>query len=229
LYSFIALIITGFIGFISTIPGEDIEELSAKTLLKSNFVHFQNIDERIFTKYRIGLETEKVDVIVMGSSRLMQLGTNSFDKSTLNLSVSGASVEDFVAIIPESVNKFKPSIVYIGADPWIFNKNSKQNRWISIKDMFEFWKKNINEDNIESKLFQKSPSFNFNENRFTSLFIKLNLNNNQINGEMESISKKGKDGLCVYDKYYSNKSQDEIRNNFLNAKNGSIFQFPSNF
>jgi len=230
LYSFIFLAIIGFIGFISTIPSNKIEELSARTLLKSKYIYFQNIDERKFTKFRIAIENDKADVIVMGSSRLMQLGSKSFGKSTLNLSVSGASVEDLVAFIPESINKFKPSVVYIGADPWIFNKNSKQDRWTSVKDMYEFWKKKINEKNSESTFFQNYPNIITNENRFTSIYNKLNLNNEEINGEVGNISKKSRDGLCIYDKNYSSKSQEIIRRGFLNNLSYAMndFKFDSN-
>ena len=229
-YSFIFLAITGLIGFISTIPGKNMEELSARTLLKSNYIYFQNIDERKFTKYRIALENEKVDVIVMGSSRLMQLGSKSFGKSALNLSVSGASVEDLVAFLPESINKFKPSVVYIGADPWIFNKNSKQDRWTSVKDMYEFWKKKINEKNSDSTFIQNSPNIITNKNRITSIYNNFNLNNEEINGEVGSISKKSKDGSCIYDKSYSSQSQENIRRGFLNNLSYAMndFKFDSN-
>lgn len=230
LFSFISLLITGFIGFISTLPGKNLEELSAMTLLKSKYIYFQNMDERKFTKNRILFENKKVDVIVMGSSRLMQLDSNSFSKSTLNLSVSGASVEDLVAFIPESVNKFSPSVVYIGADPWIFNKNSEQNRWISVKDMYEFWREKINDKNLDVALFQNSLNHSLYENPFSSFYHKLNLKDEQVNGKNESISKKSKDGLCIYDKIYSNQSQEEIRRNFLSNLSYSMnnFEFDNN-
>jgi hypothetical protein len=151
----------------------------------------------------------------MGSSRLMQLGSNSFKKPTLNLSVSGASVEDLVAFIPESVNKFNASVVYIGADPCLFNKNSEQTRFTSVNDMYSFWKKKILENNQKSILFTDSYNYQVNENWLQSVYSNFNsLKNNQIDGVAESISKKAKDGLLIYNKIYANQNLSEIRKNF---------------
>ena len=143
LYSIISLLIVVFLGYLTVIASKNIEAFYAKNLSKSKYIYFENMDERKFTQYRIAYEQGKVDIIVMGSSRLMQLGSNSFKRPTLNLSVSGASVEDLVAFIPESVNKFKASVVYIGADPWLFNKKSGQTRFTSVNNMYSFWKKKI--------------------------------------------------------------------------------------
>jgi hypothetical protein len=151
----------------------------------------------------------------MGSSRLMQLGSNSFKKSTLNLSVSGASVEDYVAFIPESVNKFKASEVYIGADPWLFNKNSEQTRWTSVINMYSFWQNKILEHNQASVLFIDSNNHKVNENFLNSIYSSLNFFNNvEIDSVAENISKKSNDGLIIYDKKSSSQRLSEIRKNF---------------
>jgi hypothetical protein len=143
------------------------------------------------------------------------LGSNSFKRPTLNLSVSGASVEDLVAFIPESVNKFKASVVYIGADPWLFNKKSEQTRFTSVNDMYSFWKKKIQENNQKSILFTDSYNYQVNENWLQSVYSNFNLhNNNQIDGVAESISKKANDGLHIYNKNYANQNLSEIRKNF---------------
>ena len=215
LYSIISLLIVIFLGYLTIIASKDLEAFNAKNLSKSKFIYFQNMDERKFTQNRLVYEHEKVDVIVMGSSRLMQLGSNSFRKSTLNLSVSGASVEDFVAFIPESVTKFKASVVYIGADPWLFNKNSEQTRWTSVIDMYTFWQKKILEKNHSSALFLDSYNYKVNENWLQSFYSNFNLfNNMKIDGVAESISKKANDGLHIYNKNYANQSLPEIRKNF---------------
>jgi peptidoglycan/LPS O-acetylase OafA/YrhL len=215
LYSIISLLIVVFLGFLLITASQNIESFNAKNLSKSKYIYFQNMDERKFTQYRIAYEQGKVDIIVMGSSRLMQLGSNSFKRPTLNLSVSGASVEDLVAFIPESVNKFKASVVYIGADPWLFNKKSEQTRFTSVNDMYSFWKKKIQENNQKSILFTDSYNYRVNENWLQSVYINFNLfKNNQIDGVAESISKKANDGLHIYNKNYANQNLLEIRKNF---------------
>ena len=94
------------------------------------------MDERIFTKERIIYENNNPQVLVVGSSRIMQLGENELKKNTLNLSVSGASIEDNIAIIEMALEKFNPEIIYLGADPWLFNVNNNQNRWKSLKSEY---------------------------------------------------------------------------------------------
>ena len=218
IYSIISLLIVVFLGYLTITASKNIEAFNAKNLSKSKYIYFQNMDERKFTQYRITYEQDKVDIIVMGSSRLMQLGSNSFKRPTLNLSVSGASVEDLIAFIPESVNKFKASVVYIGADPWLFNKNSEQTRYTSVNDMYLFWKKKILENNQKSILFTDSYNQQVNENWLQSVYSNFNLlKNNQIDGVAESISKKANDGLHIYDKNYANQNLSEIRKNFLRS------------
>jgi peptidoglycan/LPS O-acetylase OafA/YrhL len=217
LYSIISFLIVLFLGFITLYASKDEEAFSAKKLSISKYIYFQNMDERKFTQYRLVYEQEKVDVIVMGSSRLMQLGANSFRKPTLNLSVSGASVEDYVAFIPESVSKFKASVVYMGADPWLFNKNSEQTRWTSVINMYSFWQKKILDCNHESGLFLDFNNYKVNENWLNSIYSNYNfLNHVQIDSVPEHITKKSKDGLIIYENKFGNKSLSEIKKQFPN-------------
>ena len=67
----------------------------------------------------------------------MQIGKNSFSKHSLNLGVSGATVEDHVALLDLATTKFNPKTLIIGTDPWIFNSASGQKRWQSLKTEYE--------------------------------------------------------------------------------------------
>ena len=44
----------------------------------------------------------------------------------LNLSVSGASIEDQIAITEMALEKFNPQKIILSADPWLFNKKNNQ-------------------------------------------------------------------------------------------------------
>lgn len=78
-------------------------------------------------------ETIKPEAIAIGSSRIMQASSKETNLDLLNLSVSGASIEDLIAIWELSSSKFNPAYVILGADPWIFNANSGQSRWKSLE------------------------------------------------------------------------------------------------
>ena len=68
----------------------------AKLLVNKNAVYATKMDERQFIKNRIIYENLKPKVLVIGSSRIMQISNDNFNKQTLNLGVSGACVEDHI-------------------------------------------------------------------------------------------------------------------------------------
>lgn len=110
------------------------EAKMAKALSTANVIYVSNMDERRFIKFRIEYENLSPKAIVLGSSRIMQIGANNYEKNTLNLGVSGASIEDDIAIANMAVNKFNPTTIFIAADPWLFNLKSGQLGWKSINN-----------------------------------------------------------------------------------------------
>ena len=98
-----------------------------------------NMDERKFIQARVNLESSQFDpnTIIVGSSRVMQLGNHLLDKNVLNLGVSGATIEDQVAILDIATKKFNPNTLIIGADPWVFNDASGQTRWQTLSEEYQ--------------------------------------------------------------------------------------------
>ena len=104
-----------------------------------------NIDERIFRKKQIEYLKNDVEYVAIGSSRTMQLRKNMFLNDGINnfqnYSVSGASIEDYIALIQVHKNKFGelPKNLILGLDSWIFNKNNGQTRYTSLsKEYYHF-------------------------------------------------------------------------------------------
>lgn len=121
----------------------------AKSLVNGQMIAgLKNYDERILQKLVIQNLQTKNNVIVLGSSRSMKLkrdyipckGTEFF-----NHSVSGASLEDYIAIIGvyEKTYGYIPSTIILGIDPWIFNKNNGLFRWKSLEAFYHFEKNKI--------------------------------------------------------------------------------------
>jgi hypothetical protein len=104
----------------------------AKSLSSAAAVYSSNMDERQFIKFRIQFESLNPNAIVLGSSRIMQIGELNYNNKIINLGVSGASIEDDIAIADIATKKFKPSTIFIGLDPWLFNSQSGQERWKSL-------------------------------------------------------------------------------------------------
>jgi hypothetical protein len=117
---------------------EGIAKIFAKGL---NVANASNYDERLLQKHYIAADKNPKRIIVLGSSRAMQidmgnLGSNVF----FNHSVSGATIEDFFSICEmyEKRNKL-PDTLILSLDPWLLNKNNDQVRWQSLrKDALAF-------------------------------------------------------------------------------------------
>jgi len=81
---------------------------------------------RIFTRYLIDGFSSKKEIVVLGSSRTMELGAPDFPGRTFyNNSMGSAGLEDTMAVYwLYRTRKLLPGTVIISLDPWLFNKNS---------------------------------------------------------------------------------------------------------
>ena len=164
------------------------------------------MDERKFIKNRIIYENLKPKVLVIGSSRIMQISNDNFNKQILNLAVSGASVEDHIAITLMALEKFNVDTILLGADPWLFNDFANQLRWKSISEEYKISLKNIqlrskDYDIIQNKNYREKYLFHefFFEKLYSFLNIRkldLELKENQINNLSKQVILR--DGKRVY-------------------------------
>lgn len=115
------------------------ENKVAKILLSGrNAVNVDNYDERLLQKHYITGLRSAPEIIVLGSSRSMQIGKNLFPgKTFFNHSVSGASMEDYYSIYAMYRNRhILPSTVILSIDPWVLNRNHGQRRWMSVQEFY---------------------------------------------------------------------------------------------
>jgi peptidoglycan/LPS O-acetylase OafA/YrhL len=213
----------------------------AKLLSQNTAIFGFSMDERIFIKNRINYENYNPQILVIGSSRLMQLGENELKKKTLNLSVSGASIEDQFAITEMALEKFNPTIIYLGADPWLFNEYNNQKRWKSLKLEYYVAFANINAWISETKKinFNKKKVVNkenkvdrltFSENFIEKIYNIVNIKSNFILPENFSNEQNRtlilRDGKRIYSTKYKNEKKEAeiIRYSMYNYK-FSVNQF----
>jgi len=124
--------------------GEEYERGIAEILLTgTNVANMSDYNERLLQKFYISGLTQPKDIIVLGSSRSMQLSSSLFPGRTFfNNSVSGASIEDYLAIDELYEQRhIRPSMVILGLDPWILNRNNDQTRWKSLEKEYWAWLK----------------------------------------------------------------------------------------
>ncbi len=196
-------------GVISSRTDFDRESTMARELVNSPAIYASNMNERKFIRSRIEYESSAASIIILGSSRTMQIGTHIANNEVLNFGVSGASVEDDVAIWHLASKKFNPKSVLVSGDPWLFNANSGQNRWRTLE--FEY-NSALRDIGVETQLFNNSVSTNFVGNTYLAkLYNAINLSKIKADDDSPSVlDKKRKDGSHVYNISYANKSRSEV-------------------
>ena len=90
----------------------------------------------------LAVYSKDVDCVVIGSSRIMQVSSKSHNKSfmemcpsILNIGVSGASIEDHIALSYLVVKAGFSGDVIFGVDPWTLTYNKHQ-RWTVYSDVY---------------------------------------------------------------------------------------------
>lgn len=211
---------------------------AAKSLTNGNMIAgLKNYDERLFQELIIKNLEVKNDIIAIGSSRAMKLRKRFLSKQNINFfnhSVSGASLEDYIAIlgIYEKIHGYLPATIILGIDPWVFNKYNNQNRWKTLKKYYDFeiqrihntkqnesdnfnitkWKQLINYDYTISNIkFFKSMLKNKGEAFYITNTIKID----------EAI--KDVDGSIYYSYKLRYPNYDEVKHSAIAYAKGNVY------
>ena len=99
-----------------------------------NVTNIKNCDERLLQKYYIDALTEVPDIAIFGNSQVMQIGSEVFkDKFVVNNGVSGASLQDYIAIYGAYYeNKKLPKKIIMNFCPSLFSDEDSPNQFKSI-------------------------------------------------------------------------------------------------
>ena len=138
---FLLFVAVNYFGDASLLFEIGYEEKMAEIILEGEMVeNFYDFDERIFQKEVISNLDETPEVIVLGSSRGMLINTLTLDSAytLMNNSVSGASVEDLIALYQTyRLNDHQPNRIILSFEPWTLNRNNEQGRWKSLKGEYQ--------------------------------------------------------------------------------------------
>jgi len=99
-----------------------------------NVENLSDYDERLLQEYLIeGFDSPR-EVVVLGSSRAMQINKDMFPGRTfINNSVSGATFEDILGLYElYRAKDLLPKSIILGLDPWYLNRNHGQVRWKTL-------------------------------------------------------------------------------------------------
>lgn len=120
--------------------GDRYEAGIAAALARGDYVAgAANYDDRLVQKYYVEQLDRPKDVLVLGSSRSMQLRAALFPGRTVyNAAVGGGTVEDYLAIYELFHRRgLAPRTLVIGVDPWSFNVQNRAERWQSLADAYD--------------------------------------------------------------------------------------------
>lgn len=196
------------------LSGTGPEAQIAKVLRRSAAVYIPNVNERKLVKYRIQYEDLDPGTIVIGSSRAMQIGDDDWAGGVLNLAVSGATVEDDVAIASMATRKFRPATLVIGADPWLFNAASGPLRWRAFAP--EYRTALTADDPVPAVLAADAPQEPGPLARAANALYE-NVNRVRIAAGDDApapTDKLRRDGTRVYNTEYAHKSQRDMEREF---------------
>lgn len=118
----------------------DFERSMAAAQAAGETVYYKtNYDERLFQELYIQQVDPAPETVVLGSSRSMLLGRDitGYD-SFYNHSVSGAALEDYIALLGFYMEKGQlPQRVILELSPWNFNDANTEARWQAYASMYE--------------------------------------------------------------------------------------------
>ena len=149
----------------------------------------------------------------------MNLGPNLFPGMTFyNASVSGASLEDYYAILQiYREHHLLPKLLVLGIDPWVFNRNSEQTRWKSLeheyrRSLYGNDPKAVSSipasDQRQSKL-QQLMSFDYFLASIKSAY-RADRNYYVTNARELDVNIRLADGTITYNHEYAHRSPEEV-------------------
>ncbi|PIE46280.1 MAG: hypothetical protein CSA44_00605 [Gammaproteobacteria bacterium] len=218
-----------YLGDAARLFHNDYEKKIVNILASGKLVtNISNYDERILQKEIINFLNPKPDVLVIGSSRTMLIKQAFIpnNKTIYNSSVSGASIEDLIAIYQMYKEKNSlPSRIIIGIDPWMFNKNNGQTRWKSIeKEYNAFFEKKIEHQSVSNSLdirkYKQLLSFSYFQSSLKLMPNLFKRNSSPIPTDIEENKTltKLKDGTIKYGNSYRLQSPEQVKRNAIGYK-----------
>lgn len=115
---------------------DDTEQRIANILHSGKNVELfnDNFDERLLQRIHVEQLTDEPQVLILGSSRGMQINSSQFPgENFFNACVTGAVLQDYVAIYQLYYEKgLIPERLILEINPWSFNRDTRQFRWRTL-------------------------------------------------------------------------------------------------
>ncbi len=208
-----SLILLAAFGLVSLGASSGMEQRLARELEHSEYVFFGNVDERLFLQERLKGQLPTSDTVILGSSRLMLLSSDVLGRPLLNLSVSGAELEDHITFAPAAAEALGPRQIFIGADPWLLREQDPEGgRWMSVEALYRQGKQLI-EGQTQTSTEQGAAGesiFSRMSGVTHDLYTDITLSTLATDdGAISAQAKRAQDGSHIYAAAYEHMGEDQ--------------------
>ncbi len=224
----ITLASVNYVGDSAKLFNHKYEKQMANILKSGSYVtNISNFDERLFRKDFIESCDVSPNIVVIGSSRTLLINQSHFTIGALmNNSVSGASIEDLIAIYQlGKVNRLHPSKIILGIDPWTFNINNGMTRWQSIDSYYYQFTGIKNASSVTIEKYKQLISFSYFQSSIDEMQKKMKGNdmplasNNRFNETRTILN----DGSLVYGNSYRESSKETVNSRVELSLNKKLY------
>lgn len=227
---FFLLITVNYFGDAAKIFGSEYEKEMAEISMNGSYVtNISNYDERVFQEELINRMKKAPELLVLGSSRTMLINTTYFsNQSFFNNSVSGASIEDIIALFQiYKERNILPEKIIIGIEPWLFNENNGQTRWKSLEYFYNKYKKKTESNLVTNSIYKYSELLSLSYFQASiKAMPKLFLGTSRpiaTQKKYNETNTKLTDGSLIYRSDYRNATQNAINSKIDNYIAGNIY------
>lgn len=123
-------------GFSKVFNNYGTDEKSAFLLTQKSAIYFTGIsNEAVFKESLINAQKENPDILVIGSSRIMQVRSPD-QRKLLNLGISGSALRDNMGMIYLAEKKLDPKIIIIEVAPWLYSSQVADGRYKTLENAY---------------------------------------------------------------------------------------------
>ncbi len=119
--------------------GEQEALIAEQLLAGKNVSGFELYNDRLIARYLLERRTERPNVLILGSSRTLNMGSYLFPRSrVVNGSMLASTVREVLAAYQIVHSRgLHPDTVVVGVDAWMLNADAYDERWTAIKPQFD--------------------------------------------------------------------------------------------
>ena len=112
-----------------------------------NVTNLNTYEERTLNKLFIESQINNPQVAILGSSRSQLISQKMLEpKSLINNSVTGATIEDILAIYNlYEINSVSINEITLEISPWMLNDNNQQSRWSILEEEYNSFLEKLNQ------------------------------------------------------------------------------------